>query len=79
MARDEPLGLELGAERLGRVGGRCPFHDLSVGEAAALSLSRASRSNDLSKGMRSPGVGMLISRRKDPAQRESLGTEEKTS
>jgi len=39
-------------DELGRVGGRCPFHDLSVGEAAALSLSRASRSNDLSKGMR---------------------------
>jgi hypothetical protein len=44
VARDEPLGLEtcrrahvesLGAERLGRVGSRCPFHDLSVGETAS--------------------------------------------
>jgi hypothetical protein len=44
VARDEPLGREtyrqahvasLGAERLGRVGGRYPFHDLSVGETAA--------------------------------------------
>jgi hypothetical protein len=35
MARDEPLGLELGAERLGRVGGRLSFHDLFVGETAA--------------------------------------------
>jgi hypothetical protein len=32
VARDEPLGLELEAERLGRVEGRCPFHDVSVGE-----------------------------------------------
>ena len=44
----EPFGLELMAERLvegGRVGGRWPFHDVSMGETAALSLS---------KGMRSP-------------------------
>ena len=39
MARDEPLGLELEAERLGRVGGHCPFNDVSVGETAAPDLS----------------------------------------
>jgi len=41
-SRSEPNGLQverLEAERLGRVGGRCPFHDLSVGETAAPDLS----------------------------------------
>ena len=45
----EPFGLELMAERLmaerlvegGRFGGRCPFHDVSVGEAAAPLLQRS--------------------------------------
>jgi len=36
-SRSEPNGLQV--ERLGRVGGRCPFHDLSVGETAAPDLS----------------------------------------
>jgi hypothetical protein len=58
-ARDEPLGLELfdpeltteglEIERLGRVGGRRPFPYLSVGQAAAPSLSRGMR-----RGQNSP-------------------------
>ena len=42
-ARDEPLGLELGAERLGRVGGSCVFHGVSAGEAAAPLLQMSDR------------------------------------
>jgi len=68
VARDEPLGLELEAERLGRVGGRCSFHDLSVGETAAPDLSGECG------GGKNP---LQISRRKDQAG--SLGTAEKTS
>ena len=78
MARDDPLGLEpfgselkaelLEAERLGRVKGRCPFHNLSVGEAAA---------PDLSGECGVPLSGIQIRRRKDQA--ESLGTTDKTS
>jgi len=67
VARDEPLGLELEAERLGRAEGRCPFHDLSVGEAAAPDLSGECG------GGKTP---LQISRRKDQA--ESLGTTDKT-
>ena len=58
MARDE----------LGRVGGRCPFHDLSAGETAAV---------DLSEGCGGGKTPPQISRRKDQAG--SPGTEEKTS
>jgi len=50
------------------VEGRCPFHDLSVGEAAAPDLSGECG------GGKNP---LQISRRKDQA--ESLGTTDKIS
>jgi len=67
VARDELLGLELEAERLGRVGGHCPFHDLLVGETAVRLRRKCG-------GGKTPPQ---ISRRKDQA--ESLGTKEKNS
>jgi len=70
-SRSEPNGLQverLETERLGRVGGHCPFHDVSVGETAAPDLS-----GECGEG-KNP---LQIRRRKDQA--ESLGTTDKTS